>query len=164
VIHRCLRTYGWLVSQVQQRLLTPFTDGCRTVAREVLGLAGRLVDIPEELRQRVDVATLIADAEPTERAKQRYLVLAGRGQDIVSLVRASPWVAHALHDLAHAATRFDQRLQNAADEVHDASEELLGWATISAYAAGGWLARPTPRRTRTVLHVITHRPTPGSHA
>ena len=161
MIARYLATCGWLVSQVQQRVSTPFTDGTAIVARGAVDFAGRLFDIPAELRERVTVQTLLDDAEATaERARQTYLALAGRGQDTVTLMRARPRVGLVLHGLADATTRFDHHVQNAADEIHDTSEELLGWATMSAYAAGGWLARPTPRRAHTALQVISHRPTP----
>lgn len=52
VLGRCLSTRERLSSGIEHTLPEPVIGGSRAITGGVLGIAGRLMDIPEDLRQR----------------------------------------------------------------------------------------------------------------
>jgi hypothetical protein len=70
--------------------------------------------------------------------------MADTGEGTVTSARANPHLAQALSGLEDASTRLDQRVEAVADELHDSSEELLGWVDVTRSAAGRWVRWPTP--------------------
>lgn len=100
--------------------------------------------------------------ETSRRLTSRRPVMADTGEGTVTSARANPHLAQALSGLEDASTRLDQRVEAVADELHDSSEELLGWVDVTRSAAGRWARWPTPHRTRLLLRTISHRPTPGN--
>lgn len=60
--------------------------------------------------------------------------LEGRGQMALEWIRARPRVAASLRRADELGGRMARRVEDAADELHDASEELLGRISLGTYS------------------------------
>jgi heparin binding hemagglutinin HbhA len=95
---------------------------------------------PDELRKRANDAA--------DRARDTYDEWVRRGEDTVARVRRQPQVARALRTVEDANHRFDERVDNMVDDLHDVGENALGVVTSRTRSTGEKVARRTQRAAR----------------
>jgi len=84
--------------------------------------------------------------------------LESRGQMALEWIRARPRVAASLHRVDELGGRMARRVEYAADELHDVSEELLGRISLGTYSLLDQALAATKRAFGTTLAGPEARP------
>lgn len=112
----------------------------------------------DELRKRYDDATAEAKAryeDVVEQVRKVYTDLADRGEVAVEKIRSTPRVRKVLDGVSEANTEFEKRLDKAVDELHDASEEVLGKVSTQTRSYGEKAARATQKLTAEAAEAVS---------
>ncbi|MBA2324786.1 MAG: hypothetical protein H0V92_12510 [Pseudonocardiales bacterium] len=136
-------------------------------AKRAEKLQAQVKDLPTELKETLTAEELRKRYEEVaERAKTRYedvtgqvkktyTELADRGEAAVEKIRSTPRVKKVLDDVAEAHTQLEKRVDKAVDELHDASEEVLGRVSTQTRSVGEKAARATQKLTSEAAESVT---------
>ncbi|HZZ48075.1 MAG TPA: hypothetical protein VFE65_14440 [Pseudonocardia sp.] len=121
-----------------------------------IGVGDLAVHTLRELPQRLDRDELRKRAnDAADRARDTYDQWVRRGEDTVERVRRQPRVARALRTVEDVNHRFDERLENVVDDLHDAGENALDAVSFRTRSAGEKVARRTQQVARDAAHEVS---------